>query len=42
MPHVVTVFLRHDGRVLLTRRSDAVGTYQGRWAGVSGYVEGDP
>ncbi|ADE02943.1 NUDIX domain-containing protein [Haloferax volcanii] len=42
MPHVATVFLRHDGRVLLTRRSDAVGTYQGRWAGVSGYVEGDP
>ncbi|MFB6303024.1 MAG: NUDIX domain-containing protein [Haloferacaceae archaeon] len=40
--HVVTCFLRHDGRVLLTRRSDAVGTYVGRWAGVSGYVEGDP
>ncbi|MFC7130891.1 NUDIX domain-containing protein [Haloferax chudinovii] len=42
MPHVVTVFLRHGGRVLLARRSDAVGTYQDRWAGVSGYVEGDP
>ncbi|GGC69288.1 NUDIX domain-containing protein [Haloferax sulfurifontis] len=42
MPHVVTVFLRHGGRVLLARRSEAVGTYQGRWAGVSGYVEGDP
>jgi translation initiation factor 2B subunit (eIF-2B alpha/beta/delta family) len=40
--HVVTCLLRHDGRVLLTRRSDAVGTYTGRWAGVSGYVEGDP
>ncbi|MFB6304101.1 MAG: NUDIX domain-containing protein [Haloferacaceae archaeon] len=40
--HVVTCFLRHDGRLLLTRRSDAVGTYAGRWAGVSGYVEGDP
>ncbi|ELZ79236.1 translation initiation factor aIF-2B subunit alpha [Haloferax gibbonsii ATCC 33959] len=42
MPHVVTVFLRNGGRVLLARRSEAVGTYRGRWAGVSGYVEGDP
>ncbi|POG55373.1 NUDIX domain-containing protein [Haloferax marisrubri] len=41
MPHVVTVFLRHGGRVLLARRSEAVGTYQGRWAAISGYVEGD-
>jgi translation initiation factor 2B subunit (eIF-2B alpha/beta/delta family) len=42
--HVVTCFLRDPatGRVLLTRRSDAVGTYAGRWAGVSGYVEGEP
>jgi len=40
--HVVTAFLRHDGEILLVRRSDAVGTYCGRWAGVSGYVEGDP
>ncbi|ELZ96529.1 translation initiation factor IF-2 [Haloferax mucosum ATCC BAA-1512] len=42
MTHVVTAFLRHGGRVLLTRRSDRVGTYRGRWAGVSGYVESDP
>jgi len=42
VPHVVTCLLRHDAEILLTRRSDAVGTYQGRWAGVSGYVEGDP
>lgn len=40
--HVVTCFLRYDGRVLLVRRSDAVGTYAGRWGGVSGYVEGRP
>ncbi|WP_440992172.1 NUDIX domain-containing protein [Haloarchaeobius baliensis] len=40
--HVVTAFLRHDGEVLLLRRSDAVGTYQGCWGGVSGYAEGDP
>ncbi|WP_396611538.1 NUDIX domain-containing protein [Haloferax sp. S1W] len=42
MAHVVTAFLRHRGRILLTRRSDSVGTYSGKWAGVSGYVEGDP
>ena len=37
--HVVTCFLRHGTDVLLTRRSGEVGTYTGRWAGVSGYVE---
>ncbi|AZH24162.1 NUDIX domain-containing protein [Haloplanus aerogenes] len=42
MTHVVTCFLRHRTAILLGRRSDAVGTYTGRWAGVSGYVEGDP
>jgi 8-oxo-dGTP pyrophosphatase MutT (NUDIX family) len=40
---VVTCFLVHrapDGdRVLLLRRSGRVSTYQGRWAGVSGYLE---
>ncbi|EMA33360.1 NUDIX domain-containing protein [Halobiforma nitratireducens] len=40
--HVVTAFLRHRGRVLLLRRSDAVGTYEGAWGGVSGFAEGDP
>jgi translation initiation factor 2B subunit (eIF-2B alpha/beta/delta family) len=43
---VVTVFLLRRGpggdRVLLLRRSGAVGTYRGRWAGVSGYLEDDP
>jgi ADP-ribose pyrophosphatase YjhB (NUDIX family) len=39
---VVTVFLRRaDGRVLLLRRSDRVGSFRGRWAGVSGFLE-DP
>lgn len=42
MPHVVTCFLCHRTHVLLGRRSDAVGTYPGRWAGISGYVEGGP
>ncbi|SFB81145.1 Translation initiation factor 2B subunit, eIF-2B alpha/beta/delta family [Halobiforma haloterrestris] len=40
--HVVTAFLRHRGRVLLLRRSDAVGTYTGAWGGVSGFAEGNP
>jgi 8-oxo-dGTP diphosphatase len=37
--HVVTCFLEHDGKVLILRRSERVGTYQGKWAGVSGYIE---
>jgi len=39
---VVTVFLWHGGQVLLLRRSQRVGTYRGRWAGVSGFLEGEP
>jgi 8-oxo-dGTP pyrophosphatase MutT (NUDIX family) len=37
--HVVTCFLEHRGEISLLRRSEKVGTYKGRWAGVSGYVE---
>ncbi len=41
--HVVTCFLLRRGEggdsMLLLRRSDRVGTYRGRWAGVSGYLE---
>jgi 8-oxo-dGTP diphosphatase len=37
--HVVTCFLERDGRILLLRRSERVGTYGGKWAGVSGYIE---
>ena len=36
---VVTCFLESDGEILILRRSGLVGTYQGRWAGVSGYIE---
>jgi 8-oxo-dGTP diphosphatase len=48
--HVVTCFLLRRGaqmgkedadEVLLLRRSGQVGTYRGRWAGVSGYLEAD-
>ena len=36
---VVSCFLESDGKILILRRSGQVGTYQGRWAGVSGYIE---
>ena len=36
---VVTVFLARGGRVLVLKRSAAVATYRGRWAGISGSVE---
>ena len=36
---VVTCFLEADGEILLLRRSEQVASYQGRWAGVSGYIE---
>jgi len=37
--HVVTCFLEHDGKIMILRRSERVGTYRGKWAGVSGYIE---
>ncbi len=40
--HVVTCFLESDGEILLLRRSQQVGSYHERWAGVSGYVETTP
>jgi len=36
---VVTCFLEYDKKILLLRRSERVGTYRGRWAGISGYIE---
>ncbi len=39
---VVTCFLRNDAAVLLFRRSEAVGAYQGLWGAVAGHAEGDP
>jgi len=36
---VVTSILRCGERMLILKRSDKVGTNQGKWAGVSGYVE---
>ena len=37
--HVVTCFLQFNNEILILRRSEQVGTYQGKWAGVSGYIE---
>jgi 8-oxo-dGTP pyrophosphatase MutT (NUDIX family) len=39
---VVTAFLEHDGKILIVRRSQAVGTHRGRWSGISGYLEREP
>jgi 8-oxo-dGTP diphosphatase len=40
--HVVTAFLRDGGRILIVHRSTSVGSFQGYWSGISGYLEGDP
>ena len=37
---VVTAFLIADKKILLLRRSEKVGTHKGKWAAVSGYLEG--
>lgn len=37
---VVSAFLRNRGRYLVVLRSERVGSFQGRWSAVSGYVEG--
>lgn len=39
---VVTAFLEHDGKILIVRRSQAVGTHRGCWSGISGYLEREP
>ncbi len=36
---MVTCFLTKNDTVLLLQRSQKVGTYQGHWAGVSGFLE---
>lgn len=38
---VVTAFLRSEELILLLRRSNEVDTYKGKWAAVSGFLEGD-
>ncbi|HUX87669.1 MAG TPA: NUDIX pyrophosphatase [Chloroflexota bacterium] len=36
---VVTSFLEYEGKILILRRSERVGSYRGRWAGVSGSID---
>lgn len=36
---VVTSFLLYEGKILILKRSQKVGTMKGKWAGVSGYLE---
>lgn len=37
--YIVTSFLFKDGKILLLKRSNKVGTFRGKWAGVSGFIE---
>ena len=37
--HVVTCFMGRGGKISLLKRSQLVGSYRGRWAGISGYIE---
>ncbi len=37
--HVVSCFLECDAMILILRRSELVGSFRGKWAGVSGYIE---
>ncbi len=37
---VVSAFLRNRGLFLVVRRGNRVGTFQGRWSAISGYIEG--
>lgn len=37
--HVVTCIVRNEGRILLLQRSQKVGSFNGLWAGVSGFIE---
>ena len=42
MKHVVTCFLKHNLQILILRRSHNVGSFRGKWAGVSGFIESTP
>jgi len=42
MPKVTTCLLiNNQGRILILKRSNKVGTYKGQWGGVTGYIEED-
>ncbi len=37
---VVSCFLEREGRILVVRRSEEVGSFRGKWSGISGFLEG--
>src|SRR5437879_13903940 len=37
---VVPAILRNQGRILIIRRSEKVGTFRGKWSAISGHIEG--
>jgi 8-oxo-dGTP diphosphatase len=37
--NVITVFLEHDRKILILKRSQKVKTMKTKWAGISGYIE---
>jgi 8-oxo-dGTP diphosphatase len=37
--NVITVFLEHDKKILILKRSQKVKTMKTKWAGISGYIE---
>ncbi|MCL2140676.1 MAG: NUDIX domain-containing protein [Dehalococcoidia bacterium] len=39
---VVTCFLMRDEKILILKRSNKVGTFRGKWAALSGFVESYP
>lgn len=36
---VITVFVKHEDKILLLKRSDKVHTYRGKWNTVAGYLD---
>ena len=39
---VVTSFIKKGEKILIVRRSNRVGSYRGKWSGISGYLEDEP
>jgi len=37
--NIITVFLEHDNKILILKRSQKVKTMKTKWAGISGYIE---
>jgi 8-oxo-dGTP pyrophosphatase MutT (NUDIX family) len=37
--NIITVFLEHDNKILILKRSQKVKTMKTKWGGISGYIE---